>query len=232
MNIRLLALAFAVGGAAHAAVILPSDSGRALKQVADRLHSTVIEVRGRALVSSAGDGAQEAHETVSHGTGVLVGEGLAITTLHAVALPSASGKMTPVREVQVLVPDLGQMDASVIAGSPELDLAILLLSDRAASLEGAPLATEPPAEGDMLVAMGAGDESITVLGVMVAAVNGDLFAIASKRMIDSRFWGGPLFDARGRLAGIQLTSLGPSKAISARAIQQLLDATRNSPARP
>ena len=169
---------------------------------------------------------------VSSGTGVLIGHGLAITTLHAVALPSASGKLTPLRDVRVLVPDLGPLDARVMAGAPDLDLAILQLSDQGAALSGAPLATDPPAEGDVLVAMGAGDDEITALGVVVSAVSGDLFALASKRMIDSRFWGGPLFDAEGRLVGIQLTSLGSSRAISARVIQRMLDERPVSPGSP
>jgi len=83
--------------------------------------------------------------------------------------------------------------------------------------------------------MGAGDDAITALGVVVSSVNGDLFALTSKRMIDSRLWGGPLFDAEGRLVGIQLTSVGSSKAISVRVIQQMLDQrplTRGSPAPP
>jgi TRAP-type mannitol/chloroaromatic compound transport system substrate-binding protein len=82
--------------------------------------------------------------------------------------------------------------------------------------------------------MGAADGSVSVLGVVVSSVNGDLFTLLSKRIMDSRFWGGPLFDSRGQLAGIQLTSMGPSKAISARTIQWLLDqrgVNRSSPAR-
>jgi S1-C subfamily serine protease len=234
MNTPLLALVVTtIGGAARAAVVLPSDSGAAWKEVADKLHSTVIEVRAGASVSAgAAGGGQEVHETVTYGTGVLIGNGLAITTLHAVALPSATGNMIPLREVQVLVPDVGQMDARVVAGAPELDLAILALPEQASPLEGAPFATEPPAPGDTLLAMGTGDESITVLGVLVSAVSTDLFALTSKRMIDSRFWGGPLFDLRGRLAGVQLTSLGPSKAISARAIQRLLDQRGVNPGSP
>jgi S1-C subfamily serine protease len=212
MNTRFLALA---------AVILPSDPGTAWKAVADRLHSTVIEVQGL-----------QAHETIRHGTGVLIGNGLAITTLHAVALPSASGRMAPLQEVKVLLPDAGSMDAQVIAGAPDLDLAILRLPDQAASLEGATLASFVPVEGDRLVAMGAGDDAITAIGVVVSAVDGDLFALASKRMIDSRFWGGPLFDADGRLAGIQLTSLSGSRAISALAIQRLLDQRAVIPGSP
>jgi len=211
MKTRLLALGVALAGAVRASVVLP-DSDSRWKAVADRLFSTVIEVHG-----------QEAQDAVSHGSGVLIGNGLAITTLHAVTAPGADGRMLPLREVRVLVADVGPLDARVIAGVPEIDLALLLLPDRGASLAGAPLAAEVPAEGDLLVAMGAGDESVTVRGVVVSAVNGDFFALTSKRVIDSRFWGGPLFDGDGRLVGIQLSSLVGSKAISARVIQRLLD---------
>jgi Trypsin-like peptidase domain len=222
MDARLLALALAASGAARAAVTLPSDAAAGpWKSVADRLHSTVIEVRG-----------QVAPETVTYGTGVLIGNRLAVTTLHAVALPSSDGKMNPLDHVQVVVPGVGPMEAHVIAGAPELDLAILALPDGAAWLESASLATDSPEEGEPLVAMGTGDDAITVLGVVVTGVDGDLFGLASKRMIDSRFWGGPLYDSRGRLAGVQLTSIGPSKAVSARVIRRMLDergTSRSSP---
>jgi S1-C subfamily serine protease len=223
MKTRLLALGVALAGAARASVILPDHDSR-WKAVADRLFSTVIEVRG-----------QEAQETVSSGSGVLIGNGLAITTLHAVAVPGPDGRLVPLREVRVLVADVGPMDARVIAGVPEIDLALLLLPDRGASLAGAPLAAEVPAEGDLLVAMGAGDDAVTVRGVVVSSVNGDFFALSGKRMIDSRFWGGPLFDGEGRLVGILLTSLAGPKAISARVMQRLLDqrgVTLGSPAPP
>jgi hypothetical protein len=52
--------------------------------------------------------------------------------------------MMPLQEVQVLTRDAGPMDAQVIAGAPDLDLAILRLPDQAASLEGARLATGVP----------------------------------------------------------------------------------------
>src|SRR5258705_407029 len=57
----------------------------------------------------------------------------------------------------------------------------------------------------------------------VSAVDGDVFRLVSKRTTDSRFWGGPLFDAQGRLVGVQLTSLAGSKAISARVILRLIE---------
>jgi S1-C subfamily serine protease len=213
MNARLLALVL-IGGAAHASVIVPD----VWKSVADRVHATVIEVH-----------ADQGEATVSYGAGVLIGNGLAVTTLHAVAVPSASGKLTPLAEVRVLVPEVGPMQARVVSGAPDLDLAILRLSGAGAALSGAQLAQDPPIEGELLVAMGAEDDAVTALGVVVSSVSGDLFALASKKMIDSRFWGGPLFDADGRLVGIQLTSLAGSRAISARVIQRMVDGRELSP---
>src|SRR6267378_1793502 len=156
MHLHLPALAITIAaGAAPAAVIIPSEPTADWKAVADRLHSTVIEVRGLAPPSTHGpEGAQEM-ETVTFGTGVLIGSGLAITTLHAVAQPSAGGKMIPLQVVQVLVADLGSVDARVIAGAPDLDVAILAIGEPAASVEGAPFVSEPPLAGESLVAMGA-----------------------------------------------------------------------------
>jgi S1-C subfamily serine protease len=232
MKTRLLALAAAIGGAAHAAVIIPADPAAAWKAVADRRYPSVIEVRGLAAVPGGGP---EVPAKISSGAGVLIGNGLAVTTFHAVASPSANGTMLVAPVVEVLVSDAGPMEVRVIASAPGLDLAVLAMPDSASSVEAAPFATESPAQGDGLVAMGAADEAITVVGVVVSGVKGDILALASNRTLDSRYWGGPLFDARGRLAGIQLTSVGPAQAISARAIQRLLDqraATPSSPPQP
>jgi len=213
MDARLVAVALSLGSAANASVILPFDAAGTWKAVADRRHATVIAVR-----------AVRPPDLITYATGVLIGDGYAVTTLHAVATPSPEGKMIPLRSVEVAVPDMGTMEARVIAGVPELDLAILALPGEAASVQAAPLSTDMPEAGEALVAMGAGGDAITVIGVVVSSVDGDLFALTSKRTLDSRFWGGPLFDVEGRLAGIQLPSLGaPSRAISARAIQRLID---------
>ena len=221
MNARLLAVALASASGARAAVVLPSGPAEAFKPIADKLHGTVIDVRGRTPVTT--DGGQEALETLTHGTGTLLGGGLAVTTLHAVALPSPEGKMLPLPNVEVLVPEKGAMQAQVIAAVADLDLAILSLPAAGAALDGAPLSSDAAAAGDPLMAMGVDDEAVIGVGTEVAAVSGDLILLRGRRMLDSRFWGGPLFDARGRLAGVGLTSFGPSKAISARAIQRLVD---------
>src|SRR5438552_3422034 len=221
MNARLLAVALAAASGARAAVVLRTDPADAFKPIVDKLHGTVIDVRGRTPVT--GDGGQQELETLTHGTGALLGNGLAVTTLHAVALPSPEGRMVPLAHVEVLVPGEETMQAQVIAGVADLDLAILSLPAAAAALEAAPLAPDLPASGDPLIAMAADDEAVIGVGIEVAAVDGDLILLRGRRMLDSRFWGGPLFDARGRLVGVALMSLGPSKAIAARAIQRLID---------
>jgi hypothetical protein len=86
MNARLLAVALAAASGARAAVVLRTDPADAFKPIADKLHGTVIDVRGRTPVTT--DGGQQELETLTHGTGTLLGNGLLVTTLHAVALPS------------------------------------------------------------------------------------------------------------------------------------------------
>jgi hypothetical protein len=221
MNARLLAVALAAASGARAAVVLRTDPADAFKPIVDKLHGTVIDVRGRTQVTT--DGGQQELETLTHGTGTLLGNGLAVTTLHAVALPSPEGRMVPLAHVEVLVPGPETMQAQVIAGVADLDLAILALPAAAAALEAAPLAPDMPSSGDALIAMAVDDQAVIGVGVEVAAVDGDLILLRGRRMLDSRYWGGPLFDARGRLVGVGLMSLGPSKAIAARAIQRLLD---------
>src|SRR3989442_13665668 len=92
MNARLLALALALACGAHAAVILRSPEA-SFKPVADKLHSTVIDVNGRVPVSA--DGATEVAERVTHGTGTLVANGPTVPTLPAVAMPPPACNRIP-----------------------------------------------------------------------------------------------------------------------------------------
>jgi hypothetical protein len=221
MNARLLALALGVASAAPGAVFRGHDPALAFRPIADKVHGMVIGVRGFVAVSS--DGGEPTVETLTHGTGALLGKGIAVTTLHAVALPSPEGRMTPLPRVEVLVPEKGAMPAQVIAGIPDLDLAILELAADGAALEGAPPAVGAPAPGDPLLAMAIDDDGVIGVGIEVASVDGDLLSLHGKRMLDSRFWGGPLFDSHGHLAGIGLMSLAMPKAISVGAIQRLVE---------
>ena len=115
MKARLASLGLALGGAAYAAVIVPDPAAR-WKAVADRLFSTVVQVHG-------GESQQAA---VSSASGVLIGEGLAVTTLHAVAVASGE-KLVPMQQAQIQVGAAAPVDARVMDASVELDLAILLI---------------------------------------------------------------------------------------------------------
>ena len=195
-----------------AAVVLGGQEApgpaKQLKEVADRLHETVIEVHGTA-VAAAGV------ETPTFGSGVLIGGGLALTTLHTVA---GGGN------VEVQVQGAGTLVAKVVGGFPQIDLAVLRL-DNAAALPSAPLADQPPAVGDALIAMGTDEDAVSAVGVSVAAVNGDLLVLAGNRRVDSRFWGGPIFDTQGRLVAIVVATLAVPGAVTASSLRTLLQQT-------
>src|SRR6185295_6505446 len=210
MKSHLLVLGLVLGGSAAASVIV-RDPRAQWKAIADRLFTTVVQVQR-----------DEAQRPSARGSGVLIGNGLAVTTLDAVASRSGNG-MVPAQDLGVLVPDVGRVGARVVDALPDLDLALLLLSSEGKSLSAAPLATEVPAAGDRLIAMGSSQDEVSVIGMIVSRVSGELFTLDSNKTADSRFWGGPLFDEQGRLAGIQLASANGSKAVSARAIQRMLD---------
>ena len=195
-----------------AAVVLGGQEAptpaKQLKEVADRLHETVIEVHGTAAAAAG-------VETPTFGSGVLIGGGLALTTLHTVA---GGGN------VEVQVQGAGTLVAKVVGGFPQIDLAVLRL-DNAAALPSATLADQPPAAGDALIAMGADEDAVSAVGVSVVAVNGDLLVLGSNRRIDSRFWGGPIFDTQGRLVAIVVATLTVPGAVTASSLRTLLQQT-------
>jgi S1-C subfamily serine protease len=196
---------------AMAAVIINQDAAN-LKLVADRLHSSVIEVK-----------ASRKNESPSWGTGVLLGDGLALTAFHTVGMTAADGRISAINDVVAIVYEHGEVRAHVVAGAPELDLAIIRL-DGTGAPQAAPLATQPPTVGERLVAMGAADEQIVAAGVTVSKESDDgSLVMVSSRTIDSRFWGGPVFDGEGHLVAMTLTSEGPIKAMSISSLRSLID---------
>ncbi|TMA29597.1 MAG: trypsin-like peptidase domain-containing protein [Deltaproteobacteria bacterium] len=220
----VLLLASAASLSARAAVVVSPDPQTEFKSVADRLHSTVIVVRARAAVAvPTGNDAEGIMQTPSFGTGVLIGDGLAITTLHTVGavLP---GRMAAWTEIEALLQDSAPVGAKIIGWFPELDLAVLRLAETPSTAPVA-LASEVPATGERLLAMGADDDVVSVVGVTLAAARGDQLILTSARRVDSRYWGGPIFDIHGRLVGITVPSVTP-KAVSALAIGALLERIR------
>ena len=152
-----------------------------------------------------------------------VGDGFAVTTLHTVGtvLP---GRMAAWSDVEAFVPDAGALPAQIVAWFPDLDLAVLRIPD-AADIAAAALSADTAARGEPLIAVGVGDDAVNVVGVTVAGASGDQLVLSSNRRIDSRYWGGPLFDAKGRLAGIVLPSVFP-RALNSLALASLLGRVR------
>jgi S1-C subfamily serine protease len=209
--------------AAALAFLTPTDSRAELKAVADRLHSIVVGVRAVAPVAVGAESSKEVLGTAMFGTGFLVGDGLIVTTLHTIgaALP---GRMSAWSNIEALVPDQGQFAAEVVAWFPDVGLAVLRVP-RTATPASVSFAADPPERGATLVMMGAAEDAVNAVGVTVAGVTGDFIFMASTRAVDSRYWGGPVLDTEGRLAGISLPSAVP-RALTAPALERLLDRVR------
>ena len=222
--------ASAAGSAAMAAVVpsLPLNSPVAMRAVAGRVQPLVVAVRSQALFAiGARGGPSEQYEAVSEASGVLVGEGLVVTTLHAVALPGSDGQPRPVSEVQVVVAGLAAFPARVAALEPVLGLAVLELSGPTEHLGGAALARLPAGAGDALIAVAClGDRWSAV---EAAVEDGGPLRLRTAAPLDSRFWGAPLFNREGELAGLLTPDArGQTALIAADLIRALLEAHAGS----
>ncbi len=158
--------------------------------VANRALSAVVKVRGQAC------------DLIQQGSGVVVANGIIVTNAHVVA-----GE----RATTVVVPNLGAVDATVVAFDPARDLAIL----RTGRLGVAPLPIGDAQVGETGGVFGypeGGAESeaparvaerITAQGSDIyhsASTERDVLVLAAKLVPGNS--GGPLVDDQGRVAGI------------------------------
>jgi hypothetical protein len=215
----LAAAAWLVSVPASAAVsrLLHPAPAEALREVADRMQAQVVQLRARAtVVVRNGDGEVVPREASLSGAGVLIGNGLALASLHLAVLPAASGGLESVDRIDVAVPGRGIHAARLLGGDVALDVGVFQLAG-IDDLEGASLAGMDPAVGDALVAMGTEGDHIDAAGSQIAAVQslgGVPFRLLLEAQLTPEFWGGPLFDADGKLAGL----LAPAEAGSVAAV--------------
>jgi hypothetical protein len=188
-----------------AVLIRPLWQAPDLRAVADRTHAWTVFV-------SASSGGERA--TAS---GVLIQGGLVLTDLHGLLSRQPDGTLAPA-EITVVVDGVGPMPASLAGGDVALGIAVLRLPPAAQSLPGATIATEDPNVADQLLAMGTDGNSVDVLGVKVDHVDADARLRTSAQLPD-QFRGGPLFDAKGELAGLQL----PQGAAVASSVLRMLE---------
>jgi len=213
---RLGACVFAsiaiAAGASRAAVVLPSSPNGGLQAVADRVHALAVLVHARALIAGrSGDGTLKVHEANSSASGVLIGEGLALTELGAVVLTAPDGRKEVASEIEIVVDDVGPLPAHVVVADVALDIAVLRLPDEARTLSGAAFAPADPGVGDATLAVGVRGDSLDVLEARVTRVDSaedGTHRLRTDRSLPAPFWGGPLFDTQGRLAGLNTAPVG------------------------
>ena len=229
----VVALLVTVAGGARAAVVVPGPPPLDVRSIADRVHSFTVAVHARAFVSSGAAGENAAlSEAVNSASGILVGDGLVLTTLSAIAFQRSDGQLTPPAMIEVVTDQAGLVPARFLMGDPGLDLALLQLPDQLHELEGATLAPSDPAEGESMIAIGAEGDALYVVGVSLDRVEfgpGRGARLFLNRVLPPSFSGGPLFDADGRIPGISTRAGSDSGfALPASVVRILLDRIRGA----
>jgi len=226
----MAALSAFVAGAAHGAVVVPVSAPLDMQAVADRVHSLTVAVRARAFVSNGAPGQLHLTEAVTSASGVLIGDGLVLTSLSAVALRRGDGRLEPADGIDVLADEVGLVPARLVMGDPLLDLAVLELPEELRGLDGATFAPTDPVVGDPMLAMGAQGDSLYVVSVNLEQVEfaaGGSARLYIDRTVPASFWGGPLFDGEGRLAGLAAPAASDSGfAVPASVLRTLIDRLR------
>ena len=216
-----LALCAACAGAAGAAVTSPAAPHQAeLRKIADRVYQFTVVVRARTAVAAAtDDGSTELHPVQSIASGVLLGNGLAITDFAAVTLTGDDGEAQAAEEIDVVIPDLGIVPAQIAGADRALGVAILRLPERTRGLAGPATTEDLPQPGEAMIAVGANGAQLAALAVVVENT-GD--RIETVDPLPPAFSGGALFDASGRLAGINTLTRGQhARAVPMAALRPL-----------
>ncbi len=212
LGARVFASIAVIAGASRGAVVLPASPEAGWQSVADQVHTLAILVRARALIADRKDGgALRVHEAVSLASGVLLGDGLALTELDPLVLTSADGHKDLASQIEIVVDEVGPLPVRVVFCDPALDIAVLRLPEEARSLPGASLAPGEPAVGDALLAVGIDGDSVDAVGVRLVRVDSaedGTPRLRTDRPLPVRLSGGPLFDGRGHVVGLSTPPAG------------------------
>ena len=155
----------------------------------------------------------EAHE--AQGSGFVVSEsGYILTSAHVVTDVAESGKATEANSVYVAFKDGDRIKAELVGWDGYDDVALLRVDPRAHALAAVPLGDSSRVRaGDPVAAMGSpfGNEDSIAVGVVSAVRRSidsliSIYRVVDAIQIDAPIThgnsGGPLFDARGRVIGI------------------------------
>jgi serine protease Do len=160
------------------------------------------------------------------GAGVLVGDGLVLTSHHVVARG---------RSFKVTLDDGASYEARVLSRNPEADLA--LLSIPANGHPSAVFSEREPRPGELVFAFGHpwGQPFVLTGGVLSAVTaartrNGEIPVLRTDARLAPGNSGGPLLNAAGEVIGINAMIFGGDQgiAIAASAIREFLGMARSS----
>jgi hypothetical protein len=188
-----------------AVLVRPLWQAPDLRAVAERAHAWTVFV-------SAKSG-----EDQITASGVLIHGGLVLTDLHGLLSQQPDGSIAPA-EITVVVDGVGPLPALLTGGDVALGVAVLRLPDEVRGLPGATIASEDPGVADELLAMGNDGSSVDVLGVKVDHIDANA-RLRTSAQLPPQFRGGPLFDANGNLAALQL----PAGAAAASSVLRMLE---------
>jgi serine protease Do len=160
------------------------------------------------------------------GAGVLVGDGLVLTSHHVVAHG---------RSFKVMLDDGASYEARVLSRNPETDLALLSIS-----ANGHPVAIfseREPRPGELVFAFGHpwGERAVMTGGVLSAVTvartpGGEIPILRTDARLAPGNSGGPLLNAAGEVIGLNAMIFGGDQgiAIAASAIREFLGVARSS----
>jgi S1-C subfamily serine protease len=230
-NNRLIGLPFAfaalIACAAHAAVVRPLVPHPELQGVADRVHALAVLVQAQAPIELADKTGRVVHTaTQSASSGVLMGGGVVLTDLRAVAM-RIGDRLQAAPTINVQIDGVGSFAARLIGADASSGVAVLRLPDAPGGLAGAALAKGDPLAGDAVLALGIDGRDVTAVGVVLEQSSDKL---QTRQPLPEQFWGGPLFDAHGDLVGLALPAAGtPLPATPAAVPDQAPDEGRTEP---
>jgi S1-C subfamily serine protease len=157
----------------------------------------------------------EGESRESQGSGFVVSEaGYILTSAHVVTDTAGSGKATEANRIYVAFKDGDRIEAELVGWDGYDDVALLRVDPKAHALQPVPLGDSSHVRaGDPVAAMGSpfGNEDSIAVGVVSAIRRSidsliSIYRVVDAIQIDAPIThgnsGGPLFDARGRVIGI------------------------------
>jgi serine protease Do len=160
------------------------------------------------------------------GAGVLVGDGLVLTSHHVVAHG---------RSFKVMLDDGASYEARVLSRNPETDLALLSISANGHLV--AIFSEREPRPGELVFAFGHpwGERAVMTGGVLSAVTvartpRGEIPILRTDARLAPGNSGGPLLNAAGEVIGLNAMIFGGDQgiAIAASAIREFLGVARSS----